>query len=74
MEYKLITGETLKAESFEGIIIAMKGQNWERDISVEEYMKRVSERVKTQSGHDIRFDSAEIFVKDMIASGYFIKV
>ena len=73
MEYKLLTGESLQGETFEEIILAMKGQKWEKELDTDQYMCRVSERVKTQSGHDIRHDTAHNFIEDMIASGYLIK-
>lgn len=74
MKYQLSTFEVLTGETCKDIILQMKGQLWEKELTLEGYMKKVSDRVEIQSSHTVRHDTPENFIEDMEAAGYLQKI
>lgn len=43
---------------------------WAPSVSIEDYMEGIRHRAKLQSGADVRIDSPENFVADLLATGF----
>lgn len=52
----------------------LQRSSWIPGNSKQEYMKDVSRRCKIQNGSEIRTDTEENFKKDLISSGFVIKI
>jgi hypothetical protein len=75
MKYKTEDGELIQGNSPIDIVRALRdGGRFTADQSDDEYMNGFAKRWKEYSGHDIRFDSAENFVNDLVNTGGLIPV
>jgi hypothetical protein len=70
-KYHLEDGGTVQAESPCRFVTELRlGSRFDSDCSDEEYMKNFAERYKVYCSKNIRFDTPENFVADLIESGY----
>lgn len=75
MKYKTEDGELIQGNSPVDIVRALRdGGRFTADQADAEYMLGFAKRWKEYSGHDIRFDSAENFVNDLVNTGGLIPV
>jgi hypothetical protein len=56
------------------LINNLQKTSWDFDIPKKSFMKNISRRCKITNGAKIRFDSEEIFIKDLLSEGFLIKI
>ena len=75
MKYKTEDGEIVEGNSPIEIVRALRdGGRFTADQADDEYMKGFAVRWKEYSGHDIRFDSDENFITDLVKTAGLIPV
>lgn len=75
MKYKTEDGELIQGNSPIEIVRNLRdGGRFTANQADGEYMIGFAKRWKEYSGHDIRFDSAENFVNDLVKTGCLIPV
>ena len=69
--YKLISGETLAANSSAGLIDQLREATsaWQPTRSVAEFLEGMARMSELQTGKKVRTDSADDFVADLISCG-----
>ncbi|WP_276496703.1 hypothetical protein [Pontibacter litorisediminis] len=72
--YEFLGGGQAKAASHLELANNMRGQSFTPSDSLEEFMEDTAKRCKTFSGVDIRTDSADHFIDDLITHGYVTEV
>lgn len=71
MKYKTEDGEFVEGNSPIEIVRALRdGGRFTTNQTDDEYMKGFAERWKQYSGYDIRFDSAENFINDLVKTAF----
>lgn len=71
MNYKLKDGGVINASTPAEFVTNMrKSSRFDSDCSDAQYMENFAERFKIQAGRDIRFDSAEHFLQDLLDDGF----
>ena len=72
MKYKTEEGELIEGNSPTEIVEKLRdGGRFTANQKTDEYMKGFAERWKQYSGNEIRFDSADNFVNDLLETGFF---
>jgi len=66
--YKL-NDDVVVASTDAGIIEELRKASWQSANSTAEFMKAMAQRAKLQTGRDVRTDSAENFVGDLVRCG-----
>lgn len=69
-QYKLVDGSVIQGNNAAELINAIRGSVWEQELSLSEYMGKLQERVKIYSGHDIRSDTPDNCLADLITAKY----
>ena len=69
--YKLISGETLAANSSAGLIDQLREATsaWQPTSSVAKFLEDQARRAELQTGKKVRTDNADDFVADLISCG-----
>lgn len=71
MNYKLKDGGAINASTPSEFVTNMrKSSRFDSDCSDAQYMENFADRFKIQAGKDIRFDSAEHFLQDLLEDGF----
>lgn len=71
LKYKLESGEVLEASSPPNLVTKLReGSRFDSEFSDAEFMKRFAERYKIQKGLNVRVDTPENFLEDLILTGY----
>ena len=69
--YKLKDGGTLSATSPEAFVMTLrKSSKFDSDCTNEEYMVRFAERYKIQTGEVIKIDNPEVFLSELLRTGF----
>lgn len=70
LRYEDEAGRLLEADSYEGVVHAMRGTAWVQEDSDRAYMLAVADRVDRMYGEPrVRTDSAAHFVDDLVQIG-----
>jgi hypothetical protein len=71
IELQLNGRETIEGDTPEAVVEAMSRYQWPDDkpAGADEYMRAVSDRIKTQKGAAVRTCCATHFLEDLAASG-----
>lgn len=70
LRYEDEAGRLIEADSYEGVVHAMRGTAWVQEGSDREYMLAVASRVGRMYGEPrVRTDSAAHFVEDLVLMG-----
>ncbi|WP_338761786.1 hypothetical protein WAF17_16200 [Bernardetia sp. ABR2-2B] len=73
--YKTQDEQVIKSLSNLEIVEQLKNEGrFTRQESIEKYMKGFAERLKEYEGIEIRFDSVDNFVEDLIKNNYLIEI
>jgi len=68
--YTLNNGSIIKAEDTKSFVEQLNTLSWfNHKPTIEEYMKTTSVHTAMQTGHNVRIDSTETFVEDLISAG-----
>lgn len=72
MKYYLLGGGHVEATTPLELVEALRqdAMAWVPSVSIEDYMEGVQQRWKLQTGADIRTDSVENFVADLLATDF----
>lgn len=69
--YKLKDGGILAATSPEAFVMTLrKSSKFDSDCTNEEYMVGFAERYKIQTGEQIKTDNPEVFLYDLLKTGF----
>lgn len=71
MTYKLKDGGSITASTPEEFVTGLrKSSRFDSHCSDAQYMENFADRFKIQEGRDVRFDSPENFLQDLLADGF----
>lgn len=74
MNYTLKDGGTISASTPQEFVTRLReSSRFDNNCSDEQYMQNFAARFKTQEGADIRFDTAENFLQDLLDSGFVVQ-
>lgn len=70
MKYKTLDGKIFEADSDIELIQKMRADSRTASVDLKDFMALTSRRCYFQSGHNIRTDTHQIFVKDLVQHGF----
>ncbi|WP_266206262.1 hypothetical protein [Pontibacter kalidii] len=71
--YEFLGGGQIQAASNLDLVWEMRNTSHTESADLEEFMAQTARRCKLQNGSDIRTESVDIFVADLIEAGFVIE-
>lgn len=74
MKYRSLDGKTFEAESPEDLARSLWQTKFMPEPSLEEWMQGSAERARIYNGSELRMDTVEHHIQDLIAAGFLTPV